>query len=137
MATVMDPVWFRSRAAASQGTSGSGGGKVEDKDTQQRLGAVESSLAEARADGSAIKATLLHLATKADLKEVIGTLRAEFEVKIGALRVHFETKYGELRAEIGSLRTEMRSMEIRMIKWFIGTACTLVTLVFGIQRYLQ
>src|SRR5688572_24589103 len=107
MAAEMDPVWFRGRVAALPATGGSGGGKVDD--TQQRLGALESSMTEVRADVSAIKATLPHLATKADLQQ----MRAEIKEEIGGMRTELKSEIGgvraELKAEIGEVRAELKS----------------------------
>jgi hypothetical protein len=65
MASIIDTEYFRGKAAASQRTSGNGGGSVDD--ILKRLGIVESSVAEIRGDVREIKAVLPHLATKADL----------------------------------------------------------------------
>ena len=80
MASVIDSDRFRGRAAASQGAGGNGGGTVDD--ILKRLGVVESVIGEMRADVSAIKAVMPHLATKADInaletkiiKWIIGTV---------------------------------------------------------------
>lgn len=105
MVAVIDEERFRSTAAASPGKSGNGGGTVDD--IPQRLSALESLVSIVRADVSAIKATIVHLATKAEL--------------------------ADLRADIHSL---FLSHEIRMIRWFVGTAIALVAAVFSIVRYL-
>ncbi len=87
-------------------------------DILKRLGVLESSMGETRADVSAIKAALPHLATAAALREVEGTLKAQI---------------AESR---GSLEAKIHAMETRTIQWFIGTAIALVAAVFGIARYL-
>jgi hypothetical protein len=116
MAVVIDSENFRSRAAALQTTGGEGGGKMDD--VLKRLGILETIVNEVRVDVSAIKATLPHLATKADLKEAFGSL----ESKIAGTQ--------------GSLEAKMHGMETRLIQWFIGTAITLVALAFGIAKYV-
>jgi hypothetical protein len=62
---------FRSRDAASPAAGGSGGGNMDD--ILKRLGLVESSVTDIRAQVSAITAVTPHLATKAD----VSSLRAD------------------------------------------------------------
>ena len=70
---------FRSRAAASLETGAGDGGNMDD--ILKRLGVVEASVADIRAQVTAISAVLQHLATKAEIhsmeasiiKRIIGT----------------------------------------------------------------
>jgi hypothetical protein len=64
MARIIDADRFRERPAAHS-TGGSDGGNVDD--ILRRLGVVETMVGETRVDVSAIKATVPHLATKADI----------------------------------------------------------------------
>jgi hypothetical protein len=73
MASIIDADRFRARQAA-RGAGGSDGGNVDD--VLRRLGAVEALVTETRVDVGAIKATLPHLATKAELREVRSDISA-------------------------------------------------------------
>jgi hypothetical protein len=64
---------FREKSAA-RSADGSGGGNVDD--ILKRLGIVESLVGEMRVDVGAIKATLPHLATKADINGVKSDINA-------------------------------------------------------------
>jgi len=88
------------------------------EDTQKRLAALESAVADIKAQlasiASVITSVLPHLATKADVDE----LKAE------------------LKAEIGDLSAEVHAREASLLKWLIGTviasmalACTIARLV--------
>ena len=132
--------------------SGNGGGSVDD-DFSRRLGNIENDVAELKAEVRSISATIPHLATKADLKAEIGSLRAE----IAGVRTEIATQIGSVRAEItgvrtevatqiGSVRTEiadvkttvakvetqLASMETALIKWIIATVLTATGLTSGI-----
>jgi uncharacterized small protein (DUF1192 family) len=100
----------------SDAATPAGGLTVED--TPQRLAALESAVADIKAQlasiASVITSVLPHLATKADVNE----LKAE------------------LKAEIGDLRAEVHAREASLLKWLIGTviasmalACTIARLV--------
>jgi hypothetical protein len=90
---------YPSRAIARK--SGGSGGAMDD--VLKRLGAVESSVSELRVQVSGVAATIPYLATSADLK-----------------------------AGIGSLRAEISAMETRIIKWIIATVLTSVGLATGL-----
>ncbi|HEY6926562.1 MAG TPA: hypothetical protein VI653_23965 [Steroidobacteraceae bacterium] len=78
-------------------------------------------------DGLAeVRAVIPHLATRADVKDGIGCLRAE----IGSVRA-------EMRTEISSVRAEMGAMETRIIKWMITTVLTAVGLAFTIAKFVH
>ncbi|MEJ1961550.1 MAG: hypothetical protein WDO56_08410 [Gammaproteobacteria bacterium] len=73
MATLTHADRFRDRAAA-RSAGGSDGGNMDD--ILKRLSVVESLVADTRADVSAIKAVVPHLATKADLSGLKSDLSA-------------------------------------------------------------
>ena len=67
MAEIIDANRFRERAVAHS-RSGQDGGNMDD--VLRRLGVVEAVVGELRSDVSAMKATIPHLATKADLSDL-------------------------------------------------------------------
>jgi hypothetical protein len=73
MASIVDADRFRTRLSA-RGAGGSDGGNMDD--VLRRLGVVESLVAETREDVSAIKATLPHLATKAEINALRSDMSA-------------------------------------------------------------
>jgi hypothetical protein len=117
MARIIDTDHFRSRAAAPQGTSGNGGGSVED--ILKRLGIVESLVGQIRVDVSAIKAALPHLATKADLNAVEGSLS------------------GRISTVEGSLSARINALETSIIQWIVGTVITVAALAFSIAKFVN
>jgi hypothetical protein len=80
-------------------------------DVLRRLGVVETLVAGTREDVSAIKATLPHLATKAD---VAGT-----------------------KADINELRSDMSAMETRIIRWIVGTTIAVASVAFTIAKFVK
>jgi predicted nuclease with TOPRIM domain len=107
-------------------------------------------LARVEVDVAAIKATLPHLATKADL----GALKAEF----GELRGEFgelRGEFGELRGEFGELRGEFRALkaqfgelrgdvgsslaktEASLIKWVVGGCLACGGLAFSAAKLVS
>lgn len=90
-----------SRGVASRVPDSSGGGNVDD--ILKRLGALEVSVNDIRAQVSALTAVVPHLATKAE---------------VNALR--------------GELRADMHSMESSLIKWIVGTAIASVAVASAI-----
>ena len=80
-------------------------------DILRRLGVVESLVAETREDVSAIKATLPHLATKAD---VAGT-----------------------KADINEVRADINALETRIIRWFVGTTIAGISVAFTIAKFVH
>ncbi len=84
-------------------------------DVLRRLGVVESLVAETREDVSAIKATLPHLATKAD---VVAT-----------------------KADINEVRADINALETRIIRWFVGTTIAAVSVAasvaFTIAKFVK
>ncbi len=158
MARVIDTDNFRSKAAASQGTGGNGGGTVDD--ILKRLGVVESAVGEIRVDVGAIKTLLPHLATKADvaalsgevsaikavlphlatrdeLRSVEGTLQAEIRSVEGSLRAEIRSVEGTLKAEVNALRADTNARDTRNIKWLIGTVITVAALAFSIAKFVN
>jgi hypothetical protein len=149
---------FRSRAAASRESGAGSGGDVDD--FSKRLTAVEAGIAEIRGE-------MRHVATKADLKAEIGSLRSAIDEKIGSLRSAIDEKIGSLRSDIdekigslrsgiderigslrsgiddkiGSLRSDMElrmhAMEVRMITWIVGTMLSTSATAFAMARYFH
>jgi hypothetical protein len=103
MARIIETDRFRDKPAA-RGTGGSDGGNMDD--VLRRLGVVESLVAETRVDVSAIKATLPHLATKAD---VVAT-----------------------KADINEVRSEINALETRIIRWIVGTTIASVSVAASV-----
>jgi hypothetical protein len=112
MASVIDSDRVRGKAAASQGTRGNSGGTVED--ILRRLGVIESSIGEMRNE--------------------IGALRTEVGA-ITSVLPHLATKAELCRVE-GSLKAEINSLETRIIKWLIGTVIASTSLAFVIARFV-
>ena len=77
-------------------------------DVLRRLNNVESAVAEIRADVSAIKSTLPHLATEARLCAVEGSLNAK-----------------------------INNLETSLIKWMIGTVISTAALAFAIAKFVS
>ena len=75
-------------------------------DILKRLGIVESTVIELRVQVGGILRVLPYLATKADVKD-----------------------------EVGSLRKDMHAMESRMIAWIVGTAISSAGTAFAIAKY--
>ena len=80
-------------------------------DVLRRLGVFESLLAETREDVSAIKATLPHLATKAD---VVAT-----------------------KADINEVRSDINALGTRIIRWFVGTTIAGISVAFMIAKFVH
>ena len=84
-------------------------------DVLRRLGVVESLVGETRVDVSAIKATLPHLATKADINET--------------------------KADINSVRSDINALETRIIRWIVGTTIAAmsvaVSVAFTIAKFVN
>jgi hypothetical protein len=84
MAKIIDADRFREKSAA-RSAGGSGGGKVDD--ILKRPSIVESLVGEMRVDVGAIKATLPHLATKAD---IMGSSRISMHLRRGSFAGSWE-----------------------------------------------
>lgn len=132
MVTVLDRERNRSKAAASQGTGGPGGGSVDE--TQKRLIAVETTQAET-------KIILQAVATKTEvhtgfekvnvaLEKIIGRL-----VAIETVMPHMATK-AELNRVEGVLATAIANLHASMIKWVVGTVLSGMALAVGIAKLL-
>jgi hypothetical protein len=76
-------------------------------DVLKRLGAVESSVSDIKAEVSGLTATVAHLATKTDVSQVESSL---IERIVG--------------------------MENSLIKWLVGTLIAAVSMAFVVARYL-
>jgi hypothetical protein len=122
------------------------GGCVDD--FLRRLGNVEADVTELKVQVGGILVILPTLATKADLAELkaelktdIGSLRTELKTDIGGLRTELKTDIGglrtELKTDIGALGKEISSMEIRIIKWLVGTVVTTAGVAFSFAKYFH
>ena len=80
-------------------------------DVLRRLGVVESLLGETRADVSAIRATLPHLATKADI--------------------------AANKADINEVRADINALEARIIRWIVGTTIAAASVAFTIAKFVK
>ena len=80
-------------------------------DVLRRLGVVESLLAETREDVSAIRATLPHLATKADVAAT--------------------------KADINEVRADISALETRIIRWIVGTTIAVASVAFAIAKFVN
>jgi hypothetical protein len=116
MATVIEER-LRSKAAASQGAGGAGGGNMDD--VLRRLSVVESSVAVIRADVTAIGAVLPHLATQSRLSEVEGSLTAK------------------IASAEGSLNTKISALEASLIRWVVGTGIAVGSLAFAVAKFVS
>ena len=101
-------VGYNSRNTVSNSSvgSGSGGGDVED--ILRRLGNVATLVSELRAQVSAILAIIPHLATKADLADAVGSLKAD-----------------------------VAAAETAIIKWIVATMLTSAALAFTIAKFVH
>ena len=87
-------------------------------DVLRRLGVVEALVSETREDVSAIKATLPHLATKAD----INATGAEINL---------------VRADMNLLRADINALETRIIRWIVGTTIATASVAFTIAKFVK
>lgn len=76
-------------------------------DILKRLHTVETTVSDIRTDVSGLKTMMPHLATKADLAEVKGSLKAD-----------------------------IAALESSLIKWIVGTALAVAALAFAIARFV-
>jgi hypothetical protein len=102
-----------------------GGGDGGMDDILRRLHTVETTVSDIRTEVSALTAVVPHLATKADLAEVRGSLEADIaEVK------------GSLEADIAEVKGNIAHLESALIKWIVGTSLAVATLAFAIARFV-
>lgn len=98
---------------------GGGGGTGGGDQMEKRIEAIEKSLPE--------------------IKERL----ARVETKIDSIEKHMVTKAnlleetGGLNQAIGNFRTDIQSLETRLLKWFVGTAATLSAVAFGVARLIH
>ena len=77
-------------------------------------------------DVAEIKATLPHLATKADLAPLM-RMQAQFQ----ALIPHFATK-----ADFASMKSDLASTESRLIRWMVGSWIAMAGLMTALMTAL-
>lgn len=90
---------------------------------EKRIDTIEKTLPD-------IRDRLSRVETKLDgMKEQIVT-----KADLVATRAEFREGTSGLCLEIANFRTDMQSMETRMLKWFVGTAGVLSAIAFGVAR---
>eukprot|EP00659_Diplonema_papillatum_P011840 gene11840-18259_t len=96
-----------------------GGGNGGENDLEKRISQVEARLEriETKLDGMQE-----HMATKSDL----------MQTKIDLLEAT-----SRLDLSIANFRTDMQSLETRLLKWFVGTAGALSAIAFGVARLVH
>ena len=104
--------------------------------------------AHARAIANAVGQQYGDLATKDFVRSEIGALRSEMigEIgsvrgEIGSLRSDMNGKIGALRAdmnaETSSIRADMSAMEVRLVRWIVGSILTVGGLVFVALNFVS
>ena len=111
--------------------------------------------AHARAIASAVGQQYGDLATKDFVRSEIGALRSEMigeigsvrgeigslQGEIGSLRSDMNGKIGALRAdmnaETSSIRADMSAMEVRLVRWIVGSILTVGGLVFVALNFVS
>ena len=73
---------------------------------------------------------------RGELSSKIESLRTEPSSKIESLRGGLSSKIESLRTEVELLRTEIQKKFNSHLRWSIGTAIGLATLVFVIAKYV-
>ncbi len=80
-------------------------------------------------------------ALRAEMNAEIGSLRAEMIGEIGSLRSDMNGKIGALRAdmnaETSSIRADMSAMEVRLVRWIVGSILTVGGLVFVALNFVS
>jgi hypothetical protein len=124
------------------------GGNVDDE-ILKRLDKVESAVSETREQVIDIAATIPHLGTKTDIKDVrveISELRTEVR-SIAVTIPHLATK-ADLKTEVGALRAEMKGVElslaskieavqVSLVKWIIAIVLSSAGLAATIARFAR
>ncbi len=101
------------------GSGGGGGGTGGGDFMEKRIESIEKSLPE--------------------IKERL----ARVETKIDSIKKHMVTKAdlleetGGLNQAIANFRTDIQSLETRLLKWFVGTAAALSAVAFGVARLIH
>jgi hypothetical protein len=125
MSAVIDTAPVRGRAPAHK--SNESGGDMDD--VLKRLCALESLASATRADVSAIKAVLPHLATKED----IGLIKAESN----GVRAEINAVNSGLKTDIGDLRAAIAEAETRMTRWMVGALFLATSAAVGLAKVLS
>ena len=98
-------------------------------DVLKRLGAVESSVSELRVQVSGIAAKIPYLATHESVNEIKATI-PHLATKADVLAAKADVLM--VKAEVNMVRAEMNAMETRIIKWMIATTLSSVGLATGL-----
>ena len=91
-------------------------------DLAARVGRLESIASDTRADVALIKATLPHLATKAEL----GEMKAEMKADIGRVEARIERVDGNIAR-----------MEAAVIRWAVGATLAGIGVAFTAARLIH
>ena len=120
-------------------------------DLTARVGRLEVIAADTRADVAFIKATLPHIATKAEL----GELRSELKGEMGELRAELKGSNGDLRSFIAEVRAELKAdigrldvriervdgniarMEAAIIRWTVGSTLAGIGVAFTAAKLIH
>ena len=125
----------------------------------KRMGNLEADVSKLKVDVAIIAS---NYATKSDIAEVktsIAELRTELKVEIAGdrtelkgdiagLRTELKSEIAEVRNEIAGVRTELKdeigrvwtgikSMEVKIIRWFIATGLTIAGLAFTAAKLIH
>lgn len=126
MASMIDTELFRGKAAASHTTSGRGVRSVDE--TQKRLGAIETLLAE-------IKIFLTTLATKTELEQLRGDSKAAQEqLRGGLLEINAVLPHLATKADFLSAKEDIAKLHASMIKWVVGTMISCTAAAYSVAR---
>ncbi len=81
-----------------------------------------------------------HLSTKDDLATLRGELKADMASLRGELKADLASLRGEMKAGTanlkGELTSEIRAMEVRLIKWMVGGMAVWAAVLIGGMRLL-
>lgn len=102
-------------------------------DLTARVGRLEVIMADTRADVAFIKATLPHLATKAELAD----LKTELKGEIGGLRAELKADIGRLDARIERVDGNIARMEVALIRWVVGSTVAGIGVAFTAARLVH
>jgi chromosome segregation ATPase len=80
-------------------------------------------------------------AVKDSFTERVDAVRDSLTGRIDSVRDSLEGRIDSVKDSIGALAErfdgKLRSMEVKMIRWFVGTAIAIASLVFGIAKFVR
>lgn len=95
-----------------------------------RKAGVDEQLSKEAAQAVLPADVITELATKRDLAELRGELKADF----AALRADFAELRADTRAEIATLRADLADTKVELIKWNVGAMAVLTAIFAAISR---